>query len=76
MSPEIKNKKILVVGAQAFLRKKILNNLEKESNYNIRAMSRKEVVIQENSWVEWEKAILLDRDSLSKARQAKSANLL
>ena len=76
MSPEIKNKKILVVGAQAFLRKKILNNLEKESNYNIRAMSRKEVVIQENSWVEWVKAILLDRDSLSKARQAKSANLL
>jgi len=39
-------------------------------------MSRKEVVIQENSWVEWVKAILLDRDSLSKARQAKSANLL
>ena len=67
MSSEIKSKKILVVGATGFLGKKILKNLEKESNFELRAMSRKEVVTQENSKVEWVKADLLDRESLSNA---------
>ncbi len=65
MSSEIVNKKILVVGATGYLGKKILKNLELESSFSIRAMSRKQVLPLENSKVEWVKADLLDRDSLS-----------
>ena len=65
MSSELTKKRILVVGATGYLGKKILQNLENESNIQIRAMSRKQIVVQENSKVEWIKADMLDRNSLS-----------
>jgi uncharacterized protein YbjT (DUF2867 family) len=67
MSSDLGNKKILVVGATGFLGKKILQNLVNEPNFQIRAMSRKEIKTDPNSKVEWVRADLLDRDSLETA---------
>ena len=67
MSSDLGNKKILVVGATGFLGKKILQNLVSEPNFQIRAMSRKEVITEANSKVEWVKADLMNRDSLDAA---------